>query len=121
MPTKRKNREIYLAKLLRGYEPGNFGFLQIEDNRELLQDAYDAVNAAEAFEWLKKDTVPGPSGFMFCRDEMIGKISSNMKLMDRHSGASFGGVMRVMEFIAKNGWEEYIKSTIVTQKVRSYS
>lgn len=95
------------------YEPGNFGF--IEDS-ELLKDAYDAVNAAEAFEWLKKDTVPGPSGFMFCRDEMIGKISSKMKCIDQHSGASFGGVMRVMEFIAKNGWDVYVKMSLESQK-----
>jgi hypothetical protein len=90
------------------YEPGNFGFLESEDNRKLLQDAYDAVNAAEAFEWLKKDTVPGPDGFMFCRDEMIGKISSKMKLMDQHSGASFAWVMRNIECIAKQGWDAYM-------------
>ena len=108
--------EIYLAKLLRNYGPGNFGFLEIEDNRELLQDAYDAVNAAEAFEWLKKDTVPGPGGFMFCSDEMISKISSKMKCIDQHSGASFGGVMRVMEFIAKYGWDVYVMTSLERQK-----
>jgi len=62
---------------------------------------YNAVTQAEAWEWLR--TFSGES-FMFSQDPMVSKISNLDTNADNHSGASFGCCMRVMEYIAKNGW-----------------
>ena len=35
-----------------------------------------------------------------------------------HSGASYGSTMRVMEYIAKNGWESYVRSVQEQQRKR---
>ena len=84
-------------------------FTDYED-ASALTDAYNAVTQADAWEWLKKETTPGNSGFMFCRDPVLNKIGSFMKV--EHSGASMSYVMRHMEFIAKNGWHAYMSQRV---------
>jgi hypothetical protein len=84
-------------------------FTDYEDSNDLT-DAYNAVTQADAWEWLKKDTTPGIDGFMFCRDPVLDKISSFMKV--EHSGASMSHVMRHMEFIAKEGWYAYMSQRV---------
>jgi hypothetical protein len=79
-------------------------------NPDILDDAYKAVTLAEAWDWLKNPAIPGNRGFMMLSDPMLSKIMKHMK--HDHSGLSFTWVMREMEFIAKNGWVEYIKSTV---------
>ncbi len=85
--------------------PGDFSKLNKCDE---LDDAYKAVTLAKAWDWLKQDTTPGPDGFMFCTHPMMNKINKHIKYSG-HSGSSYAVVMRDMEFIAKNGWDEYAK------------
>ena len=84
-------------------------FTDYADSNDLT-DAYNAVTQANAWEWLKKDTTPGIDGFMFCRDPVLYKIVSFMKV--QHSGASMYHVMRHMEFIARNGWKAYMSQRV---------
>lgn len=70
------------------------------------KDAYDAVTEAEKWGDLKTANV---ESFMFSPPDFMGAITSKMKLMDQHSGASFGVTMRNMEYIAKNGWDAFVK------------
>ena len=72
---------------------------------EFLQDAADAITAAEAWDYIRN--FAGES-FMFSRSAELSQIQAHMKMMDQHSGSSYGIVMRHMEKIAKEGWENYV-------------
>ena len=76
-----------------------------KSDAEFLQDAADAITAAEAWEYIR--TFSGES-FMFSDAAFLTQIQAHMKKMDQHSGSSYGIVMRHMEKIAKEGWESYV-------------
>jgi len=76
-----------------------------KSDAEMLQDAADAVTTAEAWEYIRN--FAGES-FMFSSSPEISEIQAHMKMMDQHSGCSYGVVMRHMEMIAKEGWESYV-------------
>lgn len=89
--------------------PGDFNSLPLNGyDKEMLSDAYNTVTALSLWDWLKQDSIPGEGGFMFSQASEVQKISDTMKYTG-HSGASFGYVMRIMEVIAKNGWDVYAK------------
>ncbi len=75
-----------------------------------LQDAYDAITKLNLWKELSEFIPNEEEGFMFTSHPLLHKINSEMKLLSSHSGSSYGYVMRNMELIAKNGWNEYLKS-----------
>lgn len=88
---------------------GDFKSLKISDwDREMLEDAYKAVTKANRWSFLKRPDVPGSKGFMFSDWPEMKDIDIHMEY-GGHSGASYGSTMRVMEYIAKNGWESYVQ------------
>lgn len=70
----------------------------------MLKDAYEAITACDLWEWMKNFTPKEDEGFMFSRNDTLERINKEMKF-DGHSGSSYGWTMRVMEDIAKRGWE----------------
>jgi hypothetical protein len=74
-----------------------------------LSDAYNAITEAECWEHMKNFN---DESFMFSQAPFLNKIQSHMKMLDNHSGASFGCIMRQMEYIAKKGWEQYVKMAL---------
>ena len=89
--------------------PGDFNKLPIKDyDKEMFSDAYDTVSSLNLWDWLRDPTNPGDGGFMFSASNEITQITNAMKFTG-HSGSSFGFTMRVMEKIAKKGWENYVK------------
>lgn len=74
-----------------------------------LNDAYDAITNAECWEHMKNFH---DESFMFSRAPFLNKVQSHMKMLDQHSGASFGCIMRQMEYIAKKGWDAYVKMAL---------
>lgn len=139
---------------------GDFKSLKISDwDREMLEDAYQAVTKANRWGFLRRADVPGTktcehckgnkqchgrvrgtaedgtefrcwcvgecrvcegkggmkTGFMFSDAAELRDIDREMKY-DGHSGASYGMTMRVMEFIAKNGWDGYVRSVQEEQR-----
>lgn len=74
-----------------------------------LLDAYNAITEAECWEHMKNFN---DESFMFSRAPFLNKIHTHMKMLDQHSGASFGSIMRQMEYIAKKGWTEYVKMSL---------
>ena len=99
-------------------KPGDFATIATmkkvpEDERvfalsdvKFLSDAYNAITEAEAWEHMKNFS---DESFMFSKAPFLNKIHTHMKMLDQHSGASFGSIMRQMEYIAKKGWTEYVK------------
>ena len=81
----------------------DFSFLSSQNEREMLQDAYNAVSVSESWEAMKQE----PSeGFMLSQDGWLQKINEHITF--NHSGASYGWTMRQIQYIAQNGWEAYV-------------
>ena len=92
---------------------GDFSKLPgIDFEKQYLQDAYDAVTTAEAWDWMASPSNPGKDGFMLSSDPEVAKIKGYMKRLMDHSGGSFGCTMRVIEMIAKKGWDAYVDSVL---------
>ena len=98
---------------------GQIRFEYIKDKymREMMINGFQAISRLELWEFMKQD--PGEGGYMFCQDPEIGLI---MNMMDRceypcgHSGASFGCIMRELQYIARYGQEAY-KERILEQGI----
>ncbi len=88
------------------YKPGDFSFVEDVATREMFDDAYNAIEAVwGGWEFMERD--PGEGGFMFSGDPYSAAIQKNMKY-DGHSGASYGWTMRVMQKIARVGWDRFV-------------
>lgn len=89
--------------------PGDFSFLGDAFSRTFLEDAYQAVTAAGAWEFMKTRSPPEDRGYMFWSEPPeLKEIQKHMKLGDQHSGASYGMVMRSMQAIAVRGWDNWV-------------
>jgi len=77
------------------------------NEKEMIQDAINAVTRAEMWEYMAKPSTPGEDGFMFCTDMEMTLINKKIEY-NGHSGASFGWTMRHVEYIAKNGFDAYV-------------
>jgi len=88
------------------YKPGDFSFVMDATTREMFDDAYNAIDAVSGgWEFMGID--PGDGGFMYSSNSYSVAIQKNMKY-DGHSGASYGWTMRVMQRIARIGWEPFV-------------
>ena len=86
--------------------PGDFSFVKDASVREMFDDAYKAITVAMAWEFIERD--PGDGGFMFSSVSYSVAISNAIKY-NGHSGASYGWTMRVMQQIARGGWDRFVK------------
>ena len=83
-----------------------------EYERIMYETAFNAITQLELWTYMKN--FKGES-FMFSNDKEVNWIYSKIENLGYcgHSGASFGFIMRTMEYIAKNGLnkfqEEYTK------------
>jgi hypothetical protein len=68
-------------------------------------------NKIKPLNWFKNESPPENEGYQFWDDENINKISDGLE-NNNHSGATFGFCMRQIQFIAKNGFDEYNKYNI---------
>ena len=74
-----------------------------DHEKVLILDAVLAVHQAELWDWLATSQI---SSFMFSDNPNIQQINRNIKY-DGHSGLSYGWTMRVVERIAKKGWDSF--------------
>ena len=102
--------EQTLQKLVSVIPPGQFMFGGIMNR--YLKDIYNAVTESQSWDFLRNESPPDGTGFMWWKHPKIKEIESKMKLLNDHSGASFACCMRIVEFIAKNSWKEYVKNKI---------
>jgi hypothetical protein len=84
-------------------------------DREMIRSGFEAVESVEGgWEFLRTYTPPVDQGFMFSlptgkRLEIDEAISNRYP---GHSGASYGCTMRVLEMIAKQGWDVYAQDVL---------
>jgi hypothetical protein len=84
----------------------SFDFITSSYERDMLENAYNAITFTEKWEFMRK--APQPN-YQFSNDPEILQISDKMVELgyNTHSGSSFGYVMQVMQYIAVNGIEHY--------------
>ncbi len=99
---------------------GNFDPLGFDEHeKEMLHAGFQAVDSVEGgWEFLRTYEPPEDKGFMFSlptgkRAEIDEAISARY---GGHSGSSYGWTMRVLEAIAKMGWESWAKHILQTRK-----
>ncbi len=101
----RINRILRYSTIARG----DFTFIQDKHRRTMLKEAWVAVEKADAWHDLKSIDVPGEDGFMFSKHPAVKRISEALVDTIGHSGGSWGWTMRRMEYIAKNGWDNFVE------------
>ncbi len=94
---------------------GSFDRLNLPDwDREMIESAFQAVSSVEGGWDFLSTYDPGNGGFMFSTPP------PKMKEIDDavnnsyggHSGASYGITMRVIQYIAKYGWDVYAQEML---------
>jgi len=90
---------------------GNFDTLNLPKwDREMIESGFQAVESVEGgWEHLRTYEPPEDKGFMFSRPPPKGQEIEDAVLhrYGGHSGASYGCTMRVLQYIAKVGWDQY--------------
>jgi len=71
-------------------------------------DAYETIERLGLWEFFRTETPPEGKGYMFWSHPTMDRLTKEMKTANDHSGASWGLTMRTMEYIAKNGWEQWV-------------
>jgi len=85
-----------------------------KDEQEMLQDAYQAIEKANMWDYMKGEP-RGGGGYTFTDDEELRSINRNIEY-DGHTGFSFGWTMRTMQQIAKLGEEKFIQECLALPK-----
>ena len=92
------------------YGNGEFEFISEQSERELYKNMHNAITQTELWDWMRSYTPPANTGFMFSTAPEFEMIHNKMRedpISNRHSGCSYGCMMRVMESIAKKGYEAF--------------
>jgi len=92
------------------YGNGNFDFVKDMTTREFLQSAHKAITLCKLWNWIRIYQPTKDRGFMLGNIQELDKLQEEMwkdPINDNHSGISYGSTMREMEYIAKNGYENY--------------
>lgn len=87
----------------------SFEFIQSESYKKMVSSAYKVISNLEKWKFLK-EFYPKDTGFMFCNNDTVIDIMNNIDQdYQGHSGGSIALTMRVIQYIAKNGYNEYKK------------
>ena len=86
----------------------SFSFVKDLHDRALFVSAFNAISECELWYWFK--AFDSSSNFMFSTSlelDMLHDVLRKDPINSNHSGGSFAFMMRQMEYIAKNGYENY--------------
>jgi len=96
------------------YGNGEFDFIKDKSVKEQLKSAHKAITLCELWNWLRIYEPPPKRGFMWSTSPELDRLQEQMwkdPINNQHSGSSYGLIMREMEYIAKNGYENYKRET----------
>ena len=97
---------------------GDFAGLNLPEwDREMIESGFQAVSSVDGGWDFLSTYDPGNGGFMFSAPPpKMNEINDAInRLYGGHSGASYGCTMRVLQYIAKHGWDTY-----ATDMIRKY-
>ena len=92
------------------YGNGEYDFVNDEYMRDFLKSAHKAISLCELWNWLRIYEPEPNKGFMWSKTPELDRLNQQMwkdPINVYHSGSSYGLVMREMEYIAKNGYNNY--------------
>jgi hypothetical protein len=92
------------------YGNGDFDFVRDDSIKAFLKSAHRAISLCELWDWMRIYTPPPNTGFMWSKAPELDRLKQQMwkdPVNGYHSGSSYGFIMREMECIAKNGYENY--------------
>lgn len=92
------------------YGNGEFEFVQDSGHRALYKNMHGSITSTELWDWMRDFVPEEDKGFMFSKAPELDRISNKMRedpVSGNHSGASYSCIMRSMEYIAKNGYDEF--------------
>ena len=93
--------------------PGKFDYIEESSYRDLLVNGYQSINILELWDYMKKDTY----SYMLSCDREITMICEKMSdLGVNHSGASFGWIMRTLQYITKYGEQKFKEEYLHSKK-----
>jgi len=94
--------------------PGKFEYVKCAHTREMLANAWQAINLTETWDFVRMPT----ESFMMSRDDRIWVITAKMEELGYygHSGNSFGWTLRQMQFIAQHGEARFRKTYLDIQQ-----
>jgi hypothetical protein len=93
-------------------QPGDFASIpgMHPDDAKLFSDAYQAITITGNWDTMKNfGSEPSETSFMFSSAPFLNEVQKHMKMLDDHSGSSYGCVMRNMEYIAKHSWDSFVQ------------
>lgn len=101
------------------YGTGKFEYITDTNHREMLINAWRAITLTGNWSFIKQKI----ESFMFSTDPRINIIYEKMEELgyNKHSGCSFGCILREMQFISQNGEKEYIKHLILSASCNKIS
>lgn len=84
---------------------GNFDYIEDKNERNMLANAWKAISLTNNWEFMTRKI----DAFMFSEEPKIAEISNKMEELGytNHSGSSFGYTMRLMQYLVKNGEENF--------------
>jgi hypothetical protein len=102
------NKEERNIPVTGGIIPGDFSFLPDGFTKRSLEDAWDAVTKLDLWDFFKNQKPPVNKGYMFWDAPELNQLHPILNVS--HSNASFGCTLRIIQNIAINGWEKWVKN-----------
>jgi len=90
------------------YYPGDFSFMDDEDWSIALIDGYNAVELVGPAAWEELKKHKTKNSLKYGHNLVINSIYHNIA-MTHDTQIIYQIIMRNMEYIAKNGWDDYVK------------
>lgn len=84
----------------------NYSELFDKNDAEMLEDMDYTITKLNLWDWMKTYEHEEGKGFMFSSDPNIELINKTM-IYGGYSGSSYWWTMRIMEKVAKQGWEDF--------------
>ena len=88
---------------------GEFEFIS-NSYQDLYKNMHNAITSTELWEWMRDFEPKEGKGFMFSSLPELDRIQNKMSedpISGNHSGASYGRMMRHMQYIAKSGYDKF--------------
>ena len=112
-PTRRSIKHITMAP----DDPEEWPYHYLK--RELIE-LKKTIDVLELWTWFQVESPAEGDGYMFWDHENMNKISDKLEELygNQHSGYTWGQSMRTIQFIAKNGFDNYKQQ--VEKEIRQY-
>jgi len=93
---------------------GNFDYIASQSERKMLSTAFQAITLTETWGFVEKPIF----SFMCSDDKRVRLIYNKIEELGYHghSGSSFGATMRNMQYIARNGGEDFKQMMLSNQQ-----